>query len=257
MEAISNKYYDNKIIRQRKLDWDKIKDIKIKDNNEKLVSTSLIPEKIVVRPYYYIQKIKGSMPECYVRNSVLDKLLKAANKLPKGYKLVIFDAWRPIEVQAELYKMIIEKLKNVYPAKNMAEIKEEASNYVAIPSKNEGCPSPHNTGGSVDLSIADKKGKLLNMGTTFDTANEKSHTDYFENKFSIKNKSNEMIKEIVLNRRLLYNIMTSVGFTNYPKEWWHYDYGNQNWAYFNNNEVTAIYGKTSPDFIWNNGFPLE
>lgn len=257
MEAISNKYYDKKIIIKKKLNWDKIKDMKIDENDEKLVSTSLIPEKIIVRPYYYIQKIKGSMPECYVRSKVLDKLIEAANKLPKGYKLVIFDAWRPIKVQEELYKMIIEKLKKIYPTKDIEDIKKEASNYVAIPSEDEKHPSPHTTGGSVDLSIADKNGKLLNMGTTFDTANEKSYTDYFDKKFSGKNKSNEMIKEIVLNRRLLYNIMISVGFTNYPKEWWHYDYGNQNWAYFNNKEVTAIYGKTFPDFIWNNGFPLE
>ena len=26
--------------------------------------------------------------------------------------------------------------------------------------------------------------------------------------------------------------MTSVGFTNLPSEWWHYDYGNANWAYY-------------------------
>ena len=257
MEAISNKYSDKKIIIQKNLNWDKIKDLKIDENDEKLVSTSLIPEKIIVRPYYYIQKIKGSMPECYVRSKVLDKLIEAANKLPKGYKLVIFDAWRPIKVQEELYKMIIEKLKKIYPTKDIEDIKKEASNYVAIPSEDEKHPSPHTTGGSVDLSIADKNGKLLNMGTTFDTANEKSHTDYFDNKFSGKNKNNENKKEIVLNRRLLYNIMISVGFTNYPKEWWHYDYGNQNWAYFNNKDVTAFYGKTSPDFIWSNGFPLE
>lgn len=24
--------------------------------------------------------------------------------------------------------------------------------------------------------------------------------------------------------------MTSVGFTNYPSEWWHYDYGDLFWA---------------------------
>ena len=32
------------------------------------------------------------------------------------------------------------------------------------------------------------------------------------------------------NRRLLYNLMTSVGFVNYRCEWWHYAYGERQWA---------------------------
>lgn len=41
------------------------------------------------------------------------------------------------------------------------------------------------------------------------------------------------------NRRLLYKIMTEAGFTNLPSEWWHYDYGDRFWAYYNN--CSAIY----------------
>ena len=36
-----------------------------------------------------------------------------------------------------------------------------------------------------------------------------------------------IIKE---NRRLLYSAMIDTGFTNLPSEWWHYDYGDENWA---------------------------
>ena len=35
---------------------------------------------------------------------------------------------------------------------------------------------------------------------------------------------------VAANRRLLYTAMTAVGFTNYPEEWWHYDYGDLFWA---------------------------
>jgi D-alanyl-D-alanine dipeptidase len=31
----------------------------------------------------------------------------------------------------------------------------------------------------------------------------------------------------LLNRRLLYWTMREAGFTNYPYEYWHYDYGDQ------------------------------
>ena len=35
------------------------------------------------------------------------------------------------------------------------------------------------------------------------------------------------------------NVMTKAGFTNLPSEWWHYDYGDRFWAYYN--KCSAIY----------------
>ena len=67
------------------------------------------------------------------------------------------------------------------------------------------------------------------MGTEFDCFNDTTYSDYFET-----DESNETIKN---NRRLLYNIMTSVGFTNLPTEFWHYDYGTRNWAYYTKNKA--------------------
>ena len=32
------------------------------------------------------------------------------------------------------------------------------------------------------------------------------------------------------NRRLLLEVMTAVGLVNYPREWWHFSYGDQYWA---------------------------
>ena len=69
------------------------------------------------------------------------------------------------------------------------------------------------------------KGEELEMGTLFDEFNEKTETDYFEHN------DGETIRN---NRRLLYNIMVSAGFTNLPSEWWHYDYLDRFYAYYNN-----------------------
>ena len=63
------------------------------------------------------------------------------------------------------------------------------------------------------------------MGTKFDEFTSRTHTSYYEDK------ENSVIKN---NRRLLYNIMTSVGFTNMPSEWWHYDYLDRFYAYYKN-----------------------
>ena len=51
------------------------------------------------------------------------------------------------------------------------------------------------------------------------------------------------------NRRLLYHVMVSAGFTNYPDEWWHFDYGNQNWALMSGRKA-AVYGRGVPALRW-------
>lgn len=68
------------------------------------------------------------------------------------------------------------------------------------------------------------------MGTTFDFFNIEAHTDYYERTDNLTFRKNTRVKQICSNRRLLYNVMIDNDFTNYPNEWWHFDYGNQFWA---------------------------
>jgi D-alanyl-D-alanine dipeptidase len=56
---------------------------------------------------------------------------------------------------------------------------------------------------------------------------------------------------MLYNRRLLHNTMTDAGFVNLPSEWWHFDYGDQLWAWANKKDH-AIYGAAQPDFRWGN-----
>ena len=46
-----------------------------------------------------------------------------------------------------------------------------------------------------------------------------------------------MDKTIRDNRRILYWAMTKAGFTNLPTECWHFDYGNRNWAFYNQKPI--------------------
>lgn len=233
----------------RRWNWEEVRRIPIKENNEKLVPLSLYPERIIVHPAYFIQGIKGALPECYVREKVYDKLLEAAELLPAGYKLVVFDAWRPIQVQQSLFDTLKEQFRRQYPLETEEEITKRTLTFVALPSTDPTRPSPHNTGGAVDLTIADNKGRLLNMGTEYDDPTEKSRTTYFEELLIKGHQLSREEREALENRRLLYHIMTSVGFTNYIDEWWHYDYGNQNWAWVSGREY-AVYGRAKPFFPW-------
>jgi D-alanyl-D-alanine dipeptidase len=189
------------------------------------------------KPAYYEKRLPGSIDKCFMRSRVADLLIKAADNLPQGLSFKIYDAWRPSSVQEYLFHNYVEQLSRLpkNKGKSLEQLHEEAAEFVSFPSKDPTTPFVHATGGAVDLTIVDENHRELAMGTEFDDFTEKAHTAYYEN----SSHSGDLLEQIRSNRRLLYNIMTGVGFTNLPSEWWHYDYGDRFWAYFNN--TAAIY----------------
>ena len=157
--------------------------------------------------------------------------VRHTRQLPKGYSLVILDAWRPISVQQALWDEFRRIVSEGEPGLGEEELDFKTSFFVSKPSYDIYSPSVHNTGGAVDLTLRDSGGHILNMGTRFDDFRETANTAYYE-----KPGLNEEIRN---NRRLLYHTMLNAGFSNLPTEWWHYDYGTKFWAYFTGN--TALY----------------
>ncbi len=229
-------------------EWESMESIIINENGEPLVPISM-SSLIKCYPIYYKMGVNNSIPECFVRQTVFEKLLEAAKALPEGINLVVLDGWRPFLVQEYLFKTLLNHLKNknIYQGTSEKKLIEIARNIVSPPRTNIKFPSPHLTGGAVDVTLSDHAGRLLNMGTAFDENSPLSWTSALE--------SAEYIHpEVISNRRMLYHVLTSVGFTNLPSEWWHYDYGDQLWAYYNRKPV-AMYGATKPiklECLWNN-----
>lgn len=216
------------------------KNVAIEENGEPLVLlNSYAPDRISVEPQYHLQNIPNAISDCYCREGVASRLLHAAKAMPNGYKFLIWDAWRPVEVQHELFEFYKNDLQKRTGLTGDA-LQTETQKYVSLPSIDELRPSPHLTGGAVDLTITASDGSLLNMGTIFDYFGNEAQTDYFETKSNNSKKD----LEIRRNRRFLYNLLIAAGFTNYPHEWWHFDYGNQFWAVQGNR--MAIYNKTNP-----------
>lgn len=177
---------------------------------------------------YYSTYFKYQKQHYYVRETVFYKLLEVSKYLPNGYKLLIIDAWRPCSIQQTMFDRCYQKIskeKNIFHEGQLIVLTKE---FVSYPTCNEKQPFPHATGGAVDLCIVDHTGKKINMGTDYNFYSSISETNYYEQLFRDKS-----VRE---NRRLLYDAMTTVGFTNEPNKWWHYDYGNSNWAYCNKTE---------------------
>ncbi|WP_186576099.1 M15 family metallopeptidase [Aquibacillus kalidii] len=216
--------------------------VPIEESGEDLVSIrNLRDNQVVSDSMYYKQGITGALEQCYIRKGVASLLKNAAALLPMNYKLIIWDGWRPFLVQKHLYDTYYKQLAAANLGYTTEELKELTSKYVSKPSIDKKQPAPHITGGSVDLAILDENDMLLNFGTEFDDFSEKAKTRFFEEKEEQGVTLAKQDKEILQNRRLLYHVMTSVGFTNYPEEWWHFDYGNQWWAQLKG-KPTAIYG---------------
>ena len=127
---------------------------------------------------------------CFLRpqaEACLRKAIDAASGL--GFRIKIFDAFRPQEAQEALWAF----------APN--------PDYIADPK----IGSNHTRGVAVDLTLVDAQGLELDMGTPVDTMNAESH--HFHAAHPAK---------IQLNRMKLLTVMLEAGFVHHPREWWHY-----------------------------------
>ena len=137
-------------------------------------------------------KILYDCTKCLIRYAVAKDLIIASNLFQKdGFRIKIFDAYRPNSVQYLMWEVV----PNI--------------NYVANPEKG----SIHNRGGAIDLTLVDATGKELDMGTEFDYFGIKAFSDYTEHSDTILN-----------NRFYMRNILSQCNFRGIRTEWWHYSH---------------------------------
>jgi D-alanyl-D-alanine dipeptidase len=180
-------------------------------------------------PYYH--PIPGAIDRLLLRTGAGERLQRVNARLDAaGLELWLFDAWRPQAVQIYFHdQWLPAELRRRNPKLTDAELTAEVETYWAAPSQGDGAPSPHATGGAIDLTIRWRGGDPLWMGSLFDDASPIAHTGHFEvpencRAFSFSN------DEARANRRLLYWLMREANFASNPSEWWHFSYGDQMWA---------------------------
>jgi len=211
---------------------DKFK-IPIKECGEELVEVE--PAGFVAGRNYYHDGLTRNK-KMYLRSGVVERLKKARQDLPKGYNFKVWDGYRPRQVQQKLWDKYYHQFKTEFSDWPEEKVVERTDKYVARAEFSDRVPN-HTTGGAVDLTIVDDKGEEIEMGTRFDEFKNETDSDYFEN-INLDNKTQIKIRD---NRRLLKRVLEKQGFAQYKDEWWHFDYGNQAWA-FDKNKEFAIYG---------------
>ncbi len=232
--------------------------IKIQDCGEPLVNIPI--EKFVVETPHAYQKLGAPYhlsavdSPYYLRQSVLDHLLIAQLQLQENHpnwKILIFDAYRPVEVQQFMVDYSFEQLlkqrgitQQSLSAKQHQSILTEVYQFWAAPSLDPATPPPHSTGAAVDITLVDEQGILVNMGSPIDEISPRSYPNYFKNCSDIIEQSYHQ------NRQILSEVMKTAGFQQHPNEWWHFSWGDQLWSWLTNQQqnqtpIIAKYGRYS------------
>ncbi|WP_264554152.1 M15 family metallopeptidase [Flavobacterium sp. N2038] len=129
--------------------------------------------------------------ECFLRLKTVQALIAANNDFKKkGFKIKLYDCYRPLSIQKKMWEIVSNP------------------EYVADPKKG----SIHNRGGAVDISLVDRNGKEVDMGTAFDFFGSKASHNY-----------TDLPKGVKSNRKFLKKIMIQNGFNSFDSEWWHYN----------------------------------
>lgn len=171
-----------------------------------------------------------------MRQGVYEKLIAAQSLLPHDLRFCIYEAYRSLDLQSKLFDGYYMKQKQDNPSGSHEELFAATTKLVSPVVNLDGSRNipPHATGAAIDVYLIDRNGDTIDMGMPIknwmqDLDASLSQTD--------STKIPDRAKEY---RKIVGDIMSAVGFANYPMEYWHWSYGDRYWAYQQNAEY-AIY----------------
>ena len=205
--------------------------VPVKENNEAFVPVDRF-DNTILQGTWYTKSPEGTTVDGFdgkivVRETVARKLAMS-NATLKSYNseftLYICYGYRSLETQTKLFSEEYAKC----PIKDTKKHREAVHKMIAFPDV-----AGHPTGGAVDLTIHNvKTGLFLDMGCEISEFGKDNFTMY----------SNKVTAEQLIYRYLLQNCMTAHGFFPYFGEWWHFGYGDKEWAFFYN-QTHALYSQ--------------
>ena len=159
---------------------------------------------------FICDRIDGYEEPCALCTKEAARALKSVSNemLVRGYRLKIFDAYRPVTAVKHFILWGIEDEDIRMKPYFYPEIEKQdtfALGYIAK-------QSSHSRGSAIDLTLLDMAaGKEVDMGSPFDMFSQRSHPDY-----------RGITDEQYENRMILQQVMIRNGFLPYECEWWHF-----------------------------------
>ncbi len=200
------------------LSYDDVAQYGAGSSSEPLVAVTRYDSSIVAK---YNKKdmvpITGDM--IYVRDSVAQKLARIETDLKnKGYRLRVAYGYRHPDVQLDYFTKRREIVSKQRPDLKGKSLDKYVYNFVATLDV-----AGHPAGAAVDLTLVTLDGDDVDMGTEI--------ADY-SNEEKIKTYALGLTDEQIENRKILHDAMTKEDFAPFYGEWWHFSYGDREWAAF-------------------------
>ena len=207
----------NNIKLKKIFSYDELKNIKSIDNSEKLINIKTYNKNILVESSNNDMNLYTEK-EIYVRESVAKKLAKINENLSCNINLKINYGYRHPLVQEKYFIREKQKQRKLNPTLSEDDLTNLTHNFIAVPDV-----AGHTTGGAVDLTIVDSNGTELDMGTSIADFNKPDKLPTY---------ANNLTSLQISNRKLLHDLMIAENFAPFYGEWWHFSYGDKEWAAF-------------------------
>lgn len=215
-------------IQEKKLlSYDDVVPFSVGDSREPLVDVRTYDNAIITH-YLKEDMLEITGDVIFVRNTLAQKLAavnKILNKKSLGLKVVY--GYRHPAVQTGYFVKRRTVLKDQYPELNDEALDRLTHNFVAVPTV-----AGHPAAAAVDLTVVSTEtGDEIDMGTGIADYSDPLLIQTFDERVS---------QDVAENRKTLHDAMVSQNFAPFYGEWWHFSYGDREWAAFYNKK--ALYG---------------
>ncbi len=206
-------------IKRKICTYNELVEVATGENDEQLIDVRNYDNRIIAH-YEKMDMLPYTGEFIFVRDTVARKLATANAALIKRDNLFlkIVYGYRHPDIQKMYFDKMRAKLKMIHLSLNDKELDALTHNFVAVP-----LVAGHPTGGAIDITIVDTEGNVLDMGT--DIAD-------FSNPEKIKTFANGLSSAQKKNRLLLRDVLMNEDFAPFYGEWWHFSYGDREWACF-------------------------
>jgi|SRR5579885_585786 len=155
-----------------------------------------------------------------VRTEVAKRLKEVQKKLfhyNSALSLYVTYGYRSLEVQTKNFSQQLQKMSyKFFP--DPIDLYEETHRFIAVPTV-----GGHPTGGAVDVILINRATKkMIDFGGKLYKFSKKDCYTFYPN----------ITEQGKKNRMLLRSLMMESGFAPFDGEWWHFSYGDREWAYY-------------------------
>ena len=202
--------------------------VPVQDNGEPLLEvSSLLPD--ILCEYQKQDMIPYVGNRFFLRRGVIERLRLASIALKErqhGWRFKLVYTYRHPEIQAKYFEARQNEIRSKNSDLTEDEIRDRAHLLSASPDV-----AGHPTGGAIDITIVDGTGAELNMGTNIADFSQGEKIQTFFTNLTTDQKD---------NRLFLRELLVEQGFAPFDGEWWHFSYGDREWAKYYEKE-NAIY----------------